>query len=126
MSTVTDECFLRAVEDAIAIYYRDWWQRYGYGHLQDEAVATKLLDMAVNMGPSTAHRLLQEALVFLGYPVDVDGILGPQTLMAVNRADPKRLLQVLRWRAAERYFHIAEHSPQMRAFLFGWLRRAFS
>lgn len=42
MSTVTDERFLRAVEDAIAIYYRDWWQRYGYDRLQDEAVATKM------------------------------------------------------------------------------------
>ena len=113
-------------EDAIAIYYRDFYSKYGYGRLKDEAVATKVFDMAVNMGPATAHRLLQEALVFLGFPVDVDGILGPQTLMAVNRADPKRLLQVLRWRAAERYFHIAEHRPQMRAFLFGWLRRAYS
>lgn len=113
-------------EDAIAIYYRDFYSKYGYGRLNDEAVATKVFDMAVNMGPATAHRLLQEALVFLGFPVDVDGILGPQTLMAVNRADPKRLLQVLRWRAAERYFHIAEHRPQMRAFLLGWLRRAYS
>ena len=113
-------------EQAIEIYYNDWWCRYRYGEIEDLDVATKVFDLSVNMGPATAHRLLQEALVFLGYPVDVDGILGPQTLVAVNRADPKRLLQVLRWRAAERYFHIAEHSPQMRAFLFGWLRRAYS
>src|SRR5690606_31248043 len=103
-------------EQAIEIYRRDWWQRYGYDRLQDDAVATKLLDMAVNMGPATAHRLLQEALVSLGHPVAVDGILGPQTLAAANRADPRRLLQVLRWRAAERYFHIAAQRPQSRAF----------
>jgi len=112
--------------DAIAIYYRDWWQRYGYDRLQDDAVATKLLDMAVNMGPATAHRLLQEALVFLGYPVAVDGILGPQTVAAANRADPKRLLQVLRWLAAHHYYRIAVQRPQSRAFLVGWLRRAYS
>src|SRR5690606_39725856 len=40
--------------DAIAIYYRDWWQRYEYDRLKDDAVVTKLLDMAVNMGPATA------------------------------------------------------------------------
>jgi len=113
-------------EDAIAIYYRDWWQRYGYDRLKDDAVVTKLLDMAVNMGPVTAHRLLQEALVFLGYPVAVDGIIGPQTIGAANRADPKRLLQVLRWRAAEHYYRLADQRPQSRAFLLGWLRRAYS
>ena len=113
-------------EDAIVIYYRDWWQRYGYGRLQDEAVATKLLDMAVNMGPATAHRLLQEALVFLGYDIAVDGIIGPQTITAADEADPKRLLQVLRWLAAHYYYRIATQRPQSRAFLIGWLKRAYS
>src|SRR5690606_3461871 len=84
-------------EDAIAIYYKDFWQRHNYAQLQDDIVATKLLDMAVNMGPATAHRLLQEALVFLDYDIAVDGIIGPQTIRAANRADPGRLLRVLRW-----------------------------
>jgi len=113
-------------EDAISIYYRDWWQRHGYDRLQDDAVATKLLDMAVNMGPATAHRLLQEALVFLGYPVAVDGIFGLQTITAANLADPNRLLRVLRWLAAHHYYRIADQRPQSRAFLLGWLRRAYS
>src|SRR5690606_35419583 len=112
--------------DAIAIYYRDWWKRYGYDRLQDDAVATKVFDMAVNMGASTAHRLLQEALVFLGYDIAVDGIIGPQTIGAANRADPRRLLQVLRWLAAHHYYRIAAQRPQSRAFLLGWLRRAYS
>lgn len=113
-------------EDAIAIYYRDWWQRYGYGRLQDEAIATKLLDMAVNMGPATAHHLLQKTLVFLGYDIAVDGIIGPQTVGATNKADPKRLLQLLRWRAAEHYYRIAAQRTQSQAFLMGWLKRAYS
>jgi len=113
-------------EQAIEIYRRDWWERYGYDRLQDDAVATKLLDMAVNMGPATAHRLLQEALVFLGYDIAVDGIIGPQTIVAANRADPRRLLQVLRWLAAHHYYRIAAKRPQSRAFLIGWLRRAYS
>ena len=113
-------------EDAIAIYYRDWWQRYGYDRLQDESVTTKVFDLAVNMGPATAHRLLQEALVFLGYPVAVDGIIGPQTIAAANKADPTRLLQVLKWLAAHHYYRIAAQRPQSQAFLPGWLRRAYS
>ena len=113
-------------EQAAEIYYRDFYKRYGHDRINDEAVATKLLDMAVNMGPATAHRLLQEALVFLGYDIAVDGIIGPQTIGAANRADPARLLRVLRWKAAERYFRLVEQRPQSRAFLIGWLRRAYS
>lgn len=113
-------------EQAAEIYYRDFYAKYGYARINDEAVATKVFDMAVNMGPATAHRLLQEALVFLGEQVAVDGIIGPQTIGAANRADPGRLLQVLRWQAAERYFRLVEQRPHLRAFLLGWLRRAYS
>ncbi|NLM40406.1 MAG: secretion activating protein [Firmicutes bacterium] len=113
-------------EQAIEIYYNDWWQRYGYGRLQDDTVATKVFDLAVNMGPATAHRLLQEALVFLGYDIAVDGIIGPQTIGTANKADPERLLQVLRWLAAHHYYRIAAQRTQSQAFLMGWLRRAYS
>jgi len=113
-------------EQAAEIYYRDFYAKYGYARIDDEAVATKVFDMAVNMGPATAHRLLQEALVFLGHDIAVDGILGPQTIGAANKADPKRLLQVLRWLAAHHYYRIAAQRPQSRAFLVGWLTRAYS
>src|SRR5690606_5548293 len=113
-------------EDAIAIYYRDFYVKYGYDRLRDEAVATKVFDMAVNMGPAAAHRLLQEALVFLGYDIAVDGIIGPQTIGAANKADPKRVLQVLKWLAAHHYYRIAAQRPQSRAFLVGWLTRAYN
>ena len=114
------------VEQAIEIYRRDWWDKYRYGDIKDQDVATKVFDLSVNMGPATAHRLLQEALVFLGYPVEIDGIIGPQTIAAANKADPRRLLQVLRWLAAHHYYRIAAQRPQSRAFLIGWLKRAYS
>lgn len=113
-------------EQAIEIYRRDWWERYEYGRIEHVEVAAKVMDLSVNMGPAAAHRLLQEALVFLGHQLAVDGILGPKTLAAANAEAPPRLLQVLRWKAAERYFSLAERRPENRAFLFGWLRRAYS
>lgn len=113
-------------DQAVEIYRRDWWERYGYGELASLEVATKVFDLAVNTGPGTAHRLLQEALVFLGHQLVVDGVLGPKTLAAANAEEPQRLLQVLRWKAAERYFSLAERRPENRAFLLGWLRRAYS
>lgn len=114
------------VEQAIEIYRRDWWDKYRYGDIKDQDVATKVFDLSVNMGPATAHRLLQEALVFLGYDIAVDGIIGPQTIGAANKTAPRRLLQVLRWMAAHHYYRIAAQRPQSQAFLMGWLTRAYS
>ena len=39
-----------------------WWDRYDYGSLGTQLVAEKVFDLAVNMGPAQAHRILQRAL----------------------------------------------------------------
>ena len=69
---------------AKGIYRREWWDRYGYGRIEDQAVAAKVLSLAANMGPLDAHRLLQQALCDAGAEVAVDGVIGPETLAAVN------------------------------------------
>ncbi|RME80559.1 MAG: hypothetical protein D6771_09350, partial [Zetaproteobacteria bacterium] len=94
------------IEDAIAIYRRDWWDRYDYDALADAAdaaVAVRTFDLAVNMGAHAAHALLQRALADCGEPVRVDGIIGPQTLAACRRADRGWLYAHLLRRAMERY-----------------------
>lgn len=110
-------------EDAIAIYRRDWWDRYGYGGLNDE-IAVKVFDLAVNMGAATAHKLLQSALQSQGEPVAVDGVFGPETCAAANRCDAVELHQALRDAAAEHYRHLVERDPSLAKFLGGWLTRA--
>lgn len=110
-------------EDAIAIYRRDWWDRYGYAKLPDP-IATKVFDLSVNMGAGAAHRRLQEALRACGYPVAVDGVIGPQTLSAAQKADPKRLMSELMAAAALYYVELVLDDPKRRKYLRGWLRRA--
>lgn len=111
---------------AIARYYERWWKPNRYGLIDNVDVATKTFDLAVNMGAGGGHRILQRALVWLGEPVAVDGLIGPQTAGAANRVDPERLLQMMRYKAAEYYFQLAERRKASREFLFGWLRRAYS
>ena len=48
-------------DEAIAIYYRDWWQRYRYSELPGP-IAAKTFDLAVNIGPDHAVRCVQRAL----------------------------------------------------------------
>ena len=114
-------------DDASAIYYRDWWARYGYDRIQDATVAAKVLDLSVNMGPSAAHKALQRALHACGKRgVAVDGIIGPQTLEATNAANPLMLLAALRAEAAAHYRSLVRADPKREKYLNGWLNRAYA
>jgi lysozyme family protein len=116
-------------DGAIAIYYRDWWQRYSFGALP-AAVGAKLFDLAVNIGPAHAIKCVQRALRACGNPVAEDGALGPQTLRAAAAADPAALIAALRSEAAGYYRVTAAlwrsvRPDADREFLKGWLNRAY-
>lgn len=113
-------------DGAIAIYRRDWWDKYGYERIADQAVATKVFNLAVNMGAKPAHELLQQALRAVDLPTTVDGTLGPQTLLAVSLADPRALLAALRSEAAGFYRVLVARKPTQARFKDGWLNRAYS
>jgi lysozyme family protein len=111
------------LDQAKAIYKRDYWI---YSRIEDQDVATKVFDLAVNLGPPAAHRLLQTALLALGETVAVDGVFGPETLAATNRVTPEQLLRELRAQAAVYYAQTALTNPSEQKFLLGWMRRAVS
>lgn len=117
----------RLTEDqARALYRRDFWDAYGYARFLNGDVAAKVMDLAVNMGPARAHLLLQRALRAGGTIVVEDGLLGPQTLGAVNGSIGHVLLAALRSEAAGHYRLLAERKSSRARFLDGWLRRAYA
>lgn len=109
------------IEDAKEIYHRDWWE---YDEIEDVRIATKLFDTAINTGAVPAHRILQEALNDIGYRLQVDGIIGPRTLAAVNEAAADKLLPRMA-ELQEGYYHqLIERNPDLAVFENGWIRRA--
>lgn len=68
-------------EQAKAIYRRDFWQA-ARCDLMRPSIAFQLLDGAVNSGVRRASMWLQEAA-----GTKVDGVIGPQTLGAVQATD---------------------------------------
>lgn len=110
-------------EDAVEIYYRDWWEKYGYGKIQDDRIAEKVFDLAVNMGPRKAHGFLQVAVILSGgFNIHSDGVLGPKTVAAVNEhPNPKYLLAMLRLLAIKYYVSLKKLK-----FLSGWIIRALA
>jgi len=103
--------------EAIAIYEADYWK---FGEITSQRVATKVFDLAVNMGEYVAVRLLQVSVgVIEAGPLIADGKLGPQTIAATNAADEEKLMDELKAQACLYYAKIGK--PE---FLLGWLRRA--
>jgi len=111
---------------AARIYHDQWWQRYGYGELR-VGTATKVFDLAVNMGPRQAHICLQRAAraAFDAELVE-DGILGPNTRAAVAAGDEDRLLAALKSEAAGYYRSLIAARPALAKYERGWLRRAYA
>lgn len=109
-------------EQAVKIYWSDWWQRYGYDMIADLALAAKVFDLSVNMGSQRAHKLLQEAVNRTSPAgLAVDGLLGPLSMEAVNNhPNPKLLLAEFRLSAISFYAGL-KNAPR---FLLGWVRRA--
>lgn len=65
-------------------YQTQFWNQW-FGQLLSDDVAKRVFDSAVNMGPGTAVKLLQQAVNQIATtPVVVDGGWGPATVGAVN------------------------------------------
>lgn len=117
------------VEQAKQIYFEHWWQRYKYHQIKDDRLATRLLDLSINMGAYQAHKLLQRAInEFRNInSLKIDGIFGTKTLKAVNdlstKGYAKHLYEALKDEAANFYVTIVSKDRTLRKYLHGWLNR---
>jgi lysozyme family protein len=119
---------IRSMErnEAIQIYKVLLWDQFQYNQIHALPIAIKVFDMAVNMGYSRAHKILQAAINALikgpSY-VAVDGKLGPKTRAAANMLPAYNLLESLRHEQREFYYRLVEQHPKMKWALDGWLLR---
>jgi lysozyme family protein len=101
---------------ARAIYRSLYWNP-----LRADALPTgvdlSVFDMGVNAGIWGSARLLQRALGFIGE--EVDGCIGPETLLAAAKSNPRSLVNDLADRQAAYYRSLADFPT----FGTGWLSR---
>ena len=102
------------LDDAKALYRRDYWQPL-HGDQLPDGLDLLLLDCAVNQGPVTAIKLLQRTL-----RIRDDGLIGPETLTAAFAAMPG-LLDAFAAERALRY----EMNQNEATFGRGWYSRLF-
>jgi len=111
-------------DEALQIYKTYWWDKNGYATVNDQSVATKIIDAAINMGSHQAHQCVQKALNAAGCSVAVDGSLGPASYAAINSMNPAGLLNLIRASLTQFYLDLIAEKPVLDEFRGGWLRRA--
>jgi lysozyme family protein len=120
-------------QQAIDIYYTDYWLKPGIDMLPD-SFSGKVFDAGVNMGPRTAIRILQRVLAQVAnpslvksvQPFDYDGVIGFRTvaLASDHNLAPSAVLKYYIADLVAYYQGLADQHPVMQKYLTGWLRRA--
>lgn len=105
--------------EAEEIYRSRYWEACRCGELIDQDVATKIFDIAVNCGTWAAIRMAQRAAV-----VPVDGVMGPQTIAAINADNPGLYMIGITSLQKSHYKQIVKKDPSQEKFLLGWMNRA--
>jgi lysozyme family protein len=117
-----------ALDWAEKIYRTDYWSRLRLGEIIDQAVASKIFDMAVPMGCKQAVTLAQRAAngLLLGSikaPM-IDGKIGQRTIDALNGCPPTNLLEALCNLSVIFFCEVAAKHPEKQKDLEGWKNRA--
>lgn len=107
-------------------FYKEIWQANKYWRLNDQYIATKLFDLAVNLGARQANKLIQRA-VKAASNVDLldDGIIGEKSIKAINECMPLILLAALKAQADSFYRNLSDSKPQYKKYINGWLKRLY-
>jgi len=100
------------------IYRRDEWTRIKGDMINSQAIADILFDGAVNHGSSSAIRMMQRVL-----KVKTDGVMGPQTLTALNGGNEARIYNAYKAERKRLYEQLVARDSSQGVFLTGWLRR---
>ena len=122
------------VEDAFAIYKKDYWDKLSLDNCESQVIANELFDTAVNMGVHKAAIILQGALnVCSSSDLVIDGLIGPRTIEAlniyvikwgpINKVNESILLKTLDGLQFMHYWDIVENDTRMKRFFRGWINQ---
>lgn len=105
--------------EAAKIYRTRYWNAPGFGSLNlPSLLAEAVFDTAVNSGPARAVRMLQRSI-----GVTDDGVIGPITTQALQRANPARLTARYLAHRGVFYGEIIGRDSSQQAFRNGWANR---
>ena len=104
-------------EEAIKIYYEDYWLPAHLDKLNNDDLVLQIFDMSVSAGIKMAIKLLQRLV-----GVKDDGILGDVTARAVREFNGDVEAEY-RKRRKLFYVTLVQKKEELRVFIKGWLAR---
>lgn len=116
-----------SISEAKEIYRVAFWEKYDLNEIDHSGLAGRIFSFGINAGMKRVIRKLQEGYNLLtNSSISEDGLIGPETLKAINSfSKPDRLLDVLKSLQAEYYLDIVRNNSSQHVFLAGWLNRVF-
>ena len=104
--------------EAREIYRNIYIVKPGFDRIRSKRLMALVVDCAVNHGPATAARWLQDAA-----RVPVDGYVGPVTIKAVNGAPVGELYRYVLAERCRHYGRIITRDQTQAVFAAGWANR---
>lgn len=105
-------------EQVETIYKIGYWNKIKGDNIISQSVAELLFDYAVNSGSKTAIIKVQRLV-----GVKDDGLMGPKTIDAINKKNPKTLFNELHDVRVAYYKQIVANKPSQKVFYNGWKNR---
>ena len=111
LKNITDEQWLY-------VFNKGYWDTCKADEINNQSIANIIVDWAWMSGTKTAIKKIQKIL-----GVESDGIVGNQTINAINTADQEKLFNNIYNKREEFYYNICENNSSQKVFLKGWLNR---
>lgn len=115
----TVENLKRITDDQwLTIFKGGYWNPWQADQIKNQAVANIVVDWAWASGARTAIRKVQELL-----GVSVDGLVGNETLSAINSQDAEELFDRIKVARYDFVDAIVKRDPSQKRFINGWKNR---
>ena len=104
-----------------AFYKEAYWDRMRLDEISSQLKANEMFIFGVNVGVKPAVRVAQQLVGVVN-----DGIVGDQTIAAINRYDEERFDKQFDRAELEYYNKLIEKNPRLKIYANGWRNRALA
>jgi lysozyme family protein len=108
------------LNNLVTNFFLDLWNKNRFGEIKSQDVANIFYDFYINSEKS-AIKKVQEIL-----KVSRDGVLGNNTIAAINNLDAAKLYNSIKDARIKFYETIVKNNPSQSVFLKGWMNRVNS
>lgn len=117
-------------DKAKEIYYKEYWLKNKYYKIKNKKIAGEVFEQAINLPYikvnskyilKANYHLQKTYNLVTDNNIIVDGLIGNQTLSAINNCSRiNHLYNILNGLQAKHYLEVVEDNPKLRDFIVGW------